>query len=49
MPAWLWLPCPPPLVQAKLLERGHELHDVRDALDRLEAVGLQVGGRERQE
>ncbi|KAI7845799.1 hypothetical protein COHA_000711 [Chlorella ohadii] len=28
-------------LKTKLLERGHELHDVRDALDRLEAVGLQ--------
>ncbi|PRW33031.1 Regulatory recX [Chlorella sorokiniana] len=28
-------------LKAKLLERGHELNDVRDALDRLEAVGLQ--------
>lgn len=28
-------------LKSKLLERGHELHDVRDALDRLAKVGLQ--------
>lgn len=29
-------------LKTKLLERGHELHDARAALDRLQAVGLQV-------
>lgn len=33
---------PPTQLKAKLLERGHELHDVRDALDCLQEVGLQV-------
>lgn len=28
-------------LKVKLLEKGHELHDVRDALDRLQSVGLQ--------
>lgn len=32
-------------LKTKLLERGHELGDVRAALDRLQEVGLQVGGR----
>ena len=39
---FLMLPASHPQLKTKLLERGHELHDVRDALDRLEAVGLQV-------